>query len=128
MDPTSARNPSRFVVLLHDFPPDHERTRHWDLMLEEDGKLLTWALSESPQPGKSIPATRLPDHRVDYLAYEGPVSGDRGSVLRILEGVYWWEPGSKPQVAVLDFQSHCWKIEFRTNQGSQLEIRVSEVA
>jgi hypothetical protein len=128
MAPTSDENQSRFVVLLHEFPPAHARARHWDLMLEEDGKLLTWALSESPQPGNSIPATPLPDHRIDYLQYEGPVSGNRGWVSRILSGVYWWESASRFEVAILDFQSFHWKIEFRTNRDSQLQIRVTEVA
>ena len=31
-------------------------------------------------------AHRLPDHRALYLTYEGPVSGNRGSVRRELSG------------------------------------------
>jgi hypothetical protein len=72
----------RFVILRHETPPGHARGLHWDLMLEAGGVLRTWALAEEPQPGKSIAAELLPDHRLDYLDYEGAVSGDRGNVTR----------------------------------------------
>jgi hypothetical protein len=45
-------------------------------------------LAEEPQPGKLIAAEKLPDHRIDYLDYEGPVSQDRGSVRRWDAGEY----------------------------------------
>ncbi len=73
--------PARFAIL-------HHITRggeHWDLMLERTGVLLTWQLqrdptSETPWP---IAARRIGDHRLAYLDYEGPVSGDRGRVIRV---------------------------------------------
>lgn len=74
----------RFVVLEHDSP----RGRHWDLMLEQGGVLLTWALAEPPQAGRTIAAEALGDHRAAYLDYEGPVSGGRGSVTRWDHGTY----------------------------------------
>jgi hypothetical protein len=36
----------------------------------------------------AIVADGLPDHRLDYLTYEGPISGDRGEVRRWDEGTY----------------------------------------
>jgi len=71
----------RFVVLQHDWPQ-----LHWDLMLENGANLRTWRLSEVPHSGHPIPLVRLPPHRSIYLDYEGPVSGNRGSVKRVLEG------------------------------------------
>jgi hypothetical protein len=65
----------RFVVLTHDHP-----FLHWDLMLEQDGVLRTWRLKEPPDAQGSVIAEALPDHRLAYLDYEGPVSGDRGTV------------------------------------------------
>jgi len=79
---------SRFVILHHQVPPDSGRESHYDLMLEQKGKLLTWAISERPRPGLKITATRLPDHRLAYLDYEGPISGDRGEVIRVDAGEY----------------------------------------
>jgi hypothetical protein len=73
----------RYVVLTHDHP-----FLHWDLMLEEDGRLRTWRLLGKPQAGAVVEAESLPDHRIEYLDYEGPVSGGRGSVHRLDAGEY----------------------------------------
>jgi hypothetical protein len=68
----------RFVVLEHDNPGG----RHWDFMLEVGETLATWALRAAPDSPGPIAAGRLADHRLAYLDYEGPVSGDRGCVVR----------------------------------------------
>ena len=78
----------RFVILRHEMPPENERGTHFDLMLEVDGELRTWSLPELPAKGKAVPAEALPDHRLAYLEYEGPVSGNRGSVSRVEQGEY----------------------------------------
>ena len=72
-----------FVVLSHDHP-----FPHWDLMLESSGVLHTWRLLDHPQTSPAICAEPLPDHRLEYLEYEGIVSGNRGSVLRIDSGTF----------------------------------------
>ncbi len=74
----------RFVVLTH----EHPRGLHWDFMLETGERLATWALPEEPVAGREQVAEMLPDHRREYLDYEGPVSGDRGRVWRWDSGVY----------------------------------------
>lgn len=51
-------------------------------MVEHGDALRTWALEEEPAIDRPIDAERLDDHRLAYLDYEGPVSGDRGSVTR----------------------------------------------
>lgn len=99
----------RFVILIHDFP-----TPHFDFMLEandpgENGTetialnanppLRTWRLT--PPAGVAVsnisPANidrcgveQLPDHRRMYLDYEGPVSGNRGHVVRWDGGGVEW--------------------------------------
>jgi hypothetical protein len=78
----------RFVVLRHETPPNFPRGLHWDLMLEQDGVLRTWALAEEPNPRKTILAEELAVHRMAYLQYEGPVAGDRGTVTRWDEGEF----------------------------------------
>lgn len=77
----------RFVILRHEPSSPAGRPLHWDLMLEESGSLLSWALPAIPVLHETIPAERLPDHRLAYLDYEGPVAGDRGVVSR-------WDAGS----------------------------------
>jgi hypothetical protein len=83
----------RFVILEHDHP-----VLHWDLMLEADGVLQTWRLERAPEePGCTIHATALGDHRIAYLDYEGPVSGGRGIVQRWDAGTFDDEPASTPE-------------------------------
>jgi hypothetical protein len=73
----------RYVILEHDHP-----VLHWDLMLEAGPVLRTWRLAAAPQPGRAVPAELSFDHRLAYLDYEGPVSGDRGRVRRWDRGQY----------------------------------------
>jgi hypothetical protein len=77
----------RFVVLRHETPPGYPRPPHYDLMLEQGGGLWTWALQSLPVAGgEAVAAERLPDHRPDYLDYEGEVTRDRGYVTRVDRG------------------------------------------
>jgi hypothetical protein len=73
---------ARYVILRHDHPEVH-----WDFMLEREGVLRTWRLPTPPMPG-TMEAVALPDHRLAYLDYEGPVSGGRGAVACWDRGVY----------------------------------------
>lgn len=71
----------RFVLLRHE---GHGAT-HFDFMIENDAALATWQFAASPAllaPGGALVCRRLPDHRLAYLDYEGPVSGSRGIVQR----------------------------------------------
>ncbi|EAQ78432.1 DNA polymerase ligase N-terminal domain-containing protein [Blastopirellula marina] len=78
----------RFVLLYHQFPPDHADKSHYDLMLEAEGLLRTWRLGEKPDMLQPVAGQPIADHRLAYLDYEGEVSGDRGSVTRIDQGEY----------------------------------------
>ena len=78
----------RFVILRHEPGPKSARGLHWDLMLEQEKSLLTWALDCEPAVGIEIPALRLPDHRIAYLEHHGPVSGERGEVSRFDNGTF----------------------------------------
>lgn len=66
------------------------------MLLEANGVLRAWRLLAEPQCGREIPAESNFDHRTVYLDYEGPVSGNRGRVLRWDWGDFGWledEPG-----------------------------------
>jgi hypothetical protein len=98
----------RFVLLYHDCPPTYVRASHWDLMLESAGVLRTWVLAQLPRdwqaartrtaaafpncplisPENTVVAVQLSDHRLDYLGFEGLLSGDRGTVIRVATGIY----------------------------------------
>ena len=65
----------RFAVLTHDHPAPH-----FDLLIEAGDVCRTWRLDVLPLDSPA--ATPIADHRTHYLTYEGPVSGDRGTVAR----------------------------------------------
>ena len=76
---------ARFVLLHHDWPESH-----WDFLVDLDEKserVPTWSLDapllDQPCHGK---AQKLADHRRIYFDYQGPVSGDRGTVQQIMAG------------------------------------------
>jgi hypothetical protein len=104
--------PYRFVLLRHEYPARIATPSHWDFMLEADGVLMTWQLNrlpaswlvalqlESADELPQVPATRLADHRLEYLDYEGPVSGDRGSVHCVDRGTYQLQEESAEHLAV----------------------------
>jgi DNA polymerase Ligase (LigD) len=75
----------RFAVLAHDHP-----TPHWDLFLEAGPVLRSWRLPPGLLFGTPVPAEPAADHRLAYLDYEGPVSGDRGTVTRVDAGTFAW--------------------------------------
>lgn len=60
---------------------------HYDLFLENGDVLRTWRLGAPPETGE-VRAEPIGDHRVAYLEYEGPVSGDRGAVSIHSTGYY----------------------------------------
>jgi hypothetical protein len=74
----------RYVILKHDISGGS----HFDFMLETGGALKTWSLPHAPEPGGEMEVKALGDHRLAYLEYEGPLTGDRGWVARWDRGTY----------------------------------------
>jgi len=106
----------RFVILEHDFP-----FLHWDFMLEVEGSLRTWRLLQQPSLNENERAGQihsvaesLPDHRIEYLDYEGPVSRNRGNIKRWDAGLY----------LLLEQSENYWELRL---EGSRLRGFVSIV-
>lgn len=102
---------SRFVILTHNHP-----FLHWDLMLEDAGVLRTWRLLSSPDSagsitGEKITAHQLPDHRLFYLDYEGPISNNRGIVKRFDAGEYRYLKKNE-RLLILSFDGGCLRGEY----------------
>ncbi|MGI8413658.1 MAG: DNA ligase D [Solirubrobacteraceae bacterium] len=86
----------RFVVQEH-----HATRLHWDLRLEHEGALASWAIPNGipPSPAENRLAVHTEDHPLEYLHFEGEIPAgqygagsmtiwDRGSF-----EVHKWEPG-----------------------------------
>ncbi len=87
---------ARFVVLRHEGP----QGLHWDFLLETGDVLRSWALPQAPEPGVETACQSLPDHRLAYLDYQGPVSGERGTVTRWDRGTYTIERQTDSELVV----------------------------
>ena len=137
----------RFAILRHQMSADSGRILHWDLLLEKPTgfgeKLLTFAAPTPPEEwGNATVVQQLPDHRPLYLDYEGPVSGSRGSVMRVLSGtIQWREFSAKSLIAAvqssgipaLENKVHIEQGELRLrkltdhpNDGSQWELALCD--
>jgi bifunctional non-homologous end joining protein LigD len=67
---TSEPAPARFVIQEH-----HARRLHWDLRLERDGVLASWAIPNGipDDPERNRKAVRTEDHPLEYLDFEGEI-------------------------------------------------------
>ena len=77
----------QFVILRH----TEGAGVHYDFMLQTGEVLATWRVGVNPadlSADEEAEATKLADHRLAYLDYEGPISGDRGSVHRVDRGPF----------------------------------------
>jgi hypothetical protein len=90
----------RFVILAHDHPEPH-----WDLFLEDGSALRSWRLGQLPEAEANVSAEPTPNHRLDYLDYEGPVSDARGSVKRVESGEFEWI-ADDPNCLIVRVASH----------------------
>jgi hypothetical protein len=95
------------VQLLHELP---DGSRHVDWMIAQDPRgrdpLVTFRVQQRVDElhaGQRLEAVRIADHRPAYLTYEGPVSGDRGTVRRLARG----------SVTRLDQRPDGWRMEVR---------------
>lgn len=100
----------RFTVQEH-----HARRLHWDLRLEHDGALASWAIPNGipMAPKDNRLAVRTEDHPLEYLEFEGDIpAGEYGAgTMRI------WDRGT--------FEQHKWdpaKVEL-TFHGERLSGR-----
>lgn len=74
--PRAGEPGNRFVIQQH-----HARALHWDLRLERDGVLASWAVPRGlpREPGRSHLAVHTEDHPLEYLEFHGEIpAGEYG--------------------------------------------------
>ena len=81
-----SRQNKNFVIQEHSSGPDV----HWDFMLELGGILQTYRLDKAPSEALhlAVNATKIFDHPLKFLTYQGPVNKGQGSVRIIETGTY----------------------------------------
>jgi bifunctional non-homologous end joining protein LigD len=104
------REGNRYVVQEH-----HATRLHWDLRLEHDGALASWAIPNGipPDPSENRLAVRTEDHPLEYLDFHGTIpKGQYGAGEMTI-----WDSGT--------FELHKWeerKVEV-TFDGERLRGR-----
>ncbi|MGE0666764.1 MAG: non-homologous end-joining DNA ligase [Sphingomonadales bacterium] len=99
----------------------HAATRlHYDLRLELDGVLLSWAVTRGPSldPAQKRLAVRTEDHPIDYGDFEGVIpKGNYGAGTVLLWDTGSWEPIKDPRKGLkdgrLEFVIHGEKLKGR---------------
>jgi bifunctional non-homologous end joining protein LigD len=91
----------RFVVQEH-----HARRLHWDLRLEHEGALASWAIPNGipPEPKENRKAVRTEDHPLEYIDFHGEIpKGEYGAGTMTIwdRGTYECETWNEKKVTVV---------------------------
>ncbi len=108
--------PALRFVLLHHTSCDRP---HWDFLLEQEDALATWQLYHDPlaEGKEEWELFRIADHRKFYLDHEGPLSDNRGDLLRVCGGTY----------ELCEQNSQAWTVRLSSAElAGEFELRLAE--
>jgi bifunctional non-homologous end joining protein LigD len=124
----AAGAPALFAVHKHG-----ARRMHYDLRLEIDGVLVSWALPKGPSldPAQKRLAVHVEDHPLEYGSFEGVIpDGNYGAGATILWDTGTWVPIADPRAGLgegkleLDLQGYKLRGRFtlvRTGKGGRAD-------
>jgi hypothetical protein len=100
---------TRFTISRHTGAPDGKD--HYDLFFERNGTLKSWRVRDL-EFGDAAPASEAPDHELKYLAFEGRLSGNKGSVAIVDTGTWiedsWTSQGIQLALAGKKMRRRLW--------------------
>ena len=118
----SSKSGNRFIVQKHD------ATRlHWDLRLEADGVLKSWAVTKGPSPDPDIKrlAVQTEDHPLSYADFEGVIPKEEyggGTVMLWDRGT--WQPVEGKSAKDLEKGHLHFRLDGERMKGEWLLIRL----
>jgi bifunctional non-homologous end joining protein LigD len=122
--PLASETGNRFIVQKHD------ATRlHWDLRLEVDGVLKSWAVTKGPSPDPDIKrlAVRTEDHPMSYADFEGVIpKGEYGGGTVMLWDRGTWQPIKGKSASDLEEGHLHFCLEGERMKGEWLLIRLKQ--
>jgi bifunctional non-homologous end joining protein LigD len=107
----------------------HDATRlHWDLRLELDGVLKSWAVTRGPSldPGEKRLAVRTEDHPLSYATFEGTIPKGEyggGTVMLWDRGTWTPDPRKDPRKTLDEGHLH-FTLDGERMRGEWLMIRL----
>ena len=108
----------------------HDATRlHWDLRLEVDGVLKSWAVTKGPSPDPAVKrlAVRTEDHPMSYAEFEGTIpKGEYGGGTVMSWDRGRWAPIEGKSVKDLEKGHLHFTLEGERMKGEWLLIRLKE--
>lgn len=94
----------KLIYVVHQHHASH---LHWDLRLEHEGVLKSWAIPKTPPRKKGIKrlVIQVEDHKLSYASFEGEIpQGQYGAGT-----VKIWDKGT---YEILDKNSEKWEVKF----------------
>ena len=120
----SSESGNLFIVQKHD------ATRlHWDLRLEVDGVLKSWAVTKGPSPDPDIKrlAVRTEDHPMSYAEFEGTIPrGEYGGGTVMLWDRGTWSPIKGKSARDLEKGHLHFTLEGERMKGEWLLIKLKQ--